>query len=232
YRLPGTFRGFLTLGYPGLYMFGASYALIYFAEQHISSALTSVLFAAYPLMIAFLSIWVLSHEKLRRVGWLGLALGLLGIVVISYDSLQTSSDIFLGTVLALAGTLAAAWGLVIHKRKFSGENVFVATSVQMTVGGVPLILAALVFERWSDFVISPISIGSIVYLTLLGTVVAFVGYYWLLKRITAVRASLIAFITPLVAIFIGVIFFSESLTVLVAIGAVMILSGILLVSRK
>ena len=100
YRLPNTLRGFLRLGYPGLYMFGASYALIYFAEQHISSALTSVLFAAYPLMIAFLSIWVLSHEKIRPAGWLGLALGFVGIVVISYDSLQTSSDIFLGTFSA------------------------------------------------------------------------------------------------------------------------------------
>ncbi len=232
YRLPNTLCGFLKLGYPGLYMFGASYALIYFAEQHISSALTSVLFAAYPLMIAFLSIWVLSHEKIRPAGWLGLALGFVGIVVISYDSLQTSPDIFLGTILALAGTLAAAWGLVIHKRKFSGENVFVSTSVQMTIGGVPLILAALIFERWSDFVISPTSVGSIIYLALLGTVVAFVGYYWLLQRITAVQASLIAFLTPLVAIFIGVVFFSESLTVLIGFGTVMILSGILLVSRK
>ena len=229
---PKTFKHFINLGYPGIYMYGACYALVYFAELYINSALTAVLFASFPLFVALFSIWILPGEKLSIPGWLGLFLGFLGIVVISFDSLQTSPGIFKGTVLALGSSLTAAYGMVLHKRKFSNENIFTATSVQMTLGGVPLILAAIIFERWSDLNLTAVSIGSILYLSVFGTVIAFLGYYWLLKRITAVQVSLIAFITPLVAIFIGVLFFSESLTVLILVGTLMILSGVMLVNRN
>jgi len=229
---PKSFKHFVRLGYPGLYMYGACYALVYFAELYINSALTAVLFASFPLFVALFSIWILPGEKLSTPGWLGLLLGFLGIVVISFDSLQTSSDIFKGTLLALGSSLTAAYGMVLHKQKFSKENIFTATSVQMTLGGVPLVFAAIIFEKWSDLNFSAVSIGSILYLSVFGTVIAFLGYYWLLKRITAVQVSLIAFITPIVAIFIGVLFFSESLTVLILIGTLMILSGIMLVNRN
>jgi drug/metabolite transporter (DMT)-like permease len=231
YPLPSGFAGFLKLGYPGIYMFGASYALVYFAEKYITSALTAVLFASFPIFVAFLSVWMLPSEKLSTRGWLGLVLGFAGIVVISYDSLQISRHIFLGTMLALGGSFAAAYGMLIHKKKFSQVNIFVATCVQMTIGGIPLVLAALAFEHPDRFTISYASVGSILYLAIMGTVVAFLGYYWLLKHIKAVQASLIAFITPLVAILIGVVFFTEALTVPIVIGTAMILSGILLVNR-
>ena len=145
--------------------------------------------------------------------------------------MQASGNIFLGTALGLAGSATAAYGVLIHRRDFSSENIFVATSVQMTLGGIPLLLGAFLFEKWSRFEISYASVGSILYLSIIGTVVAFLGYFWLLKRTTAIQVSLIAFITPVVAIIIGVLFFSESLGVPIFVGAAMILSGIALVNR-
>lgn len=122
--------------------------------------------------------------------------------------------------------------MVLHKKRFADKNIYVSVTVQMICGGVFLVLGALVFEHWSDFVVSTESIGSIIYLAVFGSVVAFLGYYWLLARTRAVTVSLIAFITPLVAIFIGVLFFSENLSLLIAFGTVLILSGILLVERR
>ncbi len=229
---PSTWQAAVRLAHPGIYMYCGSYALVYFAELHISSALTAVLFASFPLFVAILSLRMLKVERLPAGGWSGLILGFLGIVVISYDSLQSPGHVFLGTMLALGGAFSAAYGVLIHKRDFSSENIFVAVALQMTLGGIPLTFGALLFEDLSDFAVTAASVGSILYLATLGTVVTFVSYYWLLARLRVVVVSLIAFITPLVAIFIGAGLFGEELGLRTALGTAMILVGVLLVIRK
>ena len=106
----------IRLAHPGLYMYGISYGLIYLAEQYITSALTSVLFASFPLFVALLSLKILRTEHLSPATWLGLVAGFIGIVVISYDSLQVSGELFLVSLLALGGSATAAFGMLLHKR--------------------------------------------------------------------------------------------------------------------
>ena len=232
YVYPKSISRWLKLGYPGFYMYGVSYALIYFAEQYIDSSLTAVLFGSFPFWVAGLSYWLLKDERVGGIAWIGLLIGFGGVVVISYDQWQLSGQLFLGTMLALAGTFAAAYGMVLHKRLFVNENIVVSTSVQMSVGGVPLLLGAVIFERFGDFTFTFQSVGSIVYLALFATVFTFLSYYWLMRKTTAVVVSLIAFVTPVVAIAIGVPFFGEKMTLLTVVGSILILSGIVLVVRK
>lgn len=229
---PRQIRTIVRLGYPGVYMYGCSYAFVYLAEQHISSALTAVLFGSFPFFVAFLS-WVRYRaERLIPAAWVGLAVGLAGVVLISYDSLRVSGDLLLGTVLAVGGAFAAAYGVVIHKRYHAGRDIVVAAHIQMIFGGVLLILASLLFENIGDFSPTLATVGSIVYLAVIGTVVAFLAYYWLLARIRAVSLSLIAFVSPLVAILLGVVVAGETLSPVIVVGTLFILSGIILVVRK
>jgi drug/metabolite transporter (DMT)-like permease len=231
YRLPDGFGPKLRLAYPGLYIYTGCYALVYLAEQYISSALTAVLFASFPLFVAFLSIWMLQAECLNSAGWFGLGLGFVGVVVISYDSFQSSPYLFTGTLMALGGSFSAAYGILIQKKHFSRENVLVATFVQMALGLLPLVALSFVFNQWNAFAVTAASVGSILYLAILGTVIAFVGYYWLLSHTEAVTVSLIAFITPVIAILIGILF-GESLAIRTIVGTVMILAGVVLVMRR
>lgn len=231
YAYPARLKDWLHLAFPGLWMYGISYALIYFAEQYISSALTAVLFGSFPFWVAGLSYFRLKDERLPAVGWLGILIGFTGVILISYDQLQISGDLFLGTMLALGGCYAAAHGVVIHKKRFVHDNIVVSASVQMLLGGILLVSAALIFESLGDFSVSWETLGSIAYLALFGTVFAFLSYYWLLRRMNAVTLSLIAFVTPIVAIAIG-IFAGEEITLTILIGTALILSGILLVVRK
>lgn len=225
---PNTLRAWLRIGYPGIWMYGANYALIYFAQVYISSSLTAVLFASFPFWVAALSTFRLNEHRVSALGWVGIAFGFCGVVLISYDQLKSSEDLFLGTILALVATFSAAHGLIIHKKYHSKVNIVVSASIQMLCGGVLVLIAAVIFEDWADFHISPASVGSILYLAFMGTIVAFLSYYWLLARMTAVSASLIAFITPVVAIFIGVLFFGETLSIPIIIGTTLILSGVAL----
>ena len=232
YEYPRGWKSIARLGYPGIYMYGASYSLVYFAEQHIDSALAAVLFAVYPFFVAVLSWLRFRTEKLGALAWAGMVASFLGVVIISFNSMQLSGSILLGTVLAIAAPFAAAWGIVIHKQYHSEQNIVVAATVQMLFGGTLVVIGAILFESVADFKISVASVGSIVYLAIFGTIVTFLGYYWLLKRIRLTTASLIAFVTPLVAMFIGIGFGGELFSTLTAVGSVLILCGVLLAVKK
>ena len=232
YRFPTTnFRGLLKLAYPGLYIYGGSYIFVYLGELYISSSLTSVLYSSFPFFVAILSTLVFKTEKLSRISWLGLILGFLGIITIFYDSLQFSGNLLIGCSLVLLSAFVASYGVIIHKKKFSFENIYISIALQMSFGLIPMILGALLFENLSDFNFTYKSVGAIIYLSLFGSVIAFLGYYWLLRHITAVKISQMEFITPIVAIFIGVGFFGETLPTRTWIGSGIILVGVYLVIK-
>lgn len=230
--LPTSFGRSLRLAYPGLFIYGVSYMLIYLAEVYIDSALTSILFASFPLFVAVLSVWMLKTERLSGLGWCGIGLGISGVVVIAFDSFRTSGELFAGVSMALGASLAAAYGILLHKRLAAEEDMVTVAGLQMAFGAIPIVVVAAVFEELTALRITPEAAGSILYLAVFGTVIAFLGYYWLLARIRVVAVSLIGFITPLIAIFIGVGLFGESLSSETIWGTGLILSGIVLVLRK
>ena len=102
----------------------------------------------------------------------------------------------------------------------------------MAVGALITIPAALIFEPLSAFHITIRSVSALLYLTIFGSVVAFSGYYWLIKRITALSISLIAFITPVLAVLLGYLFLSEIFSAFTAVGGLLILGGMILVLKK
>lgn len=229
---PVGWRNVFRLGHPGIYMYGFSYACVYFGETYINSATAAVLFGSFPFFVALLSNLMLKHERIHPATWFGLILGFLGVVLISYDSLQTSEHLFWGSLLTIVASFASAYGLIIHKRNCANANIYVAATVQMAAGGLLLLPAALIFERLTDFAVTTASVGSILYLSILGSVVAFLGYYWLLTHSRAVTVSMIAFVTPLVAILIGELVAHETLSLFIYLGAAMILGGMMLVVKK
>lgn len=229
---PTQLRGWLTLAHPGVYMYGMSYALVYFGEQRIDSALAAVLFGSYPLFVAMLSSFYLKKEPIRGLAWIGLAAGFAGVILISYESLNLSHSEFLGSMLTLLGSFASAAGLILHKRTCAHNDIYTAAAVQMGAGAALLLLGAILTEDISQFVVSSQSLGSILYLAVLGSVVAFLGYYWLLTHTRAVAVSMVAFVTPVIAIMVGIFLFHETLSLLIFGGAAMILAGIVLVVRE
>ena len=209
---------------------GRATALSILPSFIISSALTAVLFASYPFFVAIISNLKYGEEKLPLSGWLGMVVGFSGVILISADSLQTSPSLFLGTILALIAPFVAAYGILVHKHKHGDADLVVSITVQMIFGGIFLVAGALIFDSWPDLNLSIPAIGSIIYLALFGTVITFLGYYWLLRRVRIVTISMIAFITPLVAISIGLLFAGEAMTWPIAVGIGLILTGVLVVS--
>jgi drug/metabolite transporter (DMT)-like permease len=100
------------------------------------------------------------------------------------------------------------------------------TFVGMTMGTVSLLSLAAAFERDRPVVLTVSGAGSILYLAVFGSVVAFVTYYWLLKRVQAVYLSLSSFINPIIAVILGAAILGERLDRSVLAGAALVLVGI------
>ena len=98
--------------------------------------------------------------------------------------------------------------------------------VPMVISAVGFILLGIFFEDFSANKFDMAGVGSVVYLGVFGSIVAFTSYYWLLKRVSVLMMSLVAFITPILALVLGWVFYNESLTTTHLLGSVLVLTGL------
>jgi drug/metabolite transporter (DMT)-like permease len=218
----------------GLFAFSASYTIVYWAEQHIPSGLTALLFATYPLFVA-----VLAHAFLpgERLGWspaVGILLGFAGVGVIFSDDLELlgGANVREVALVLLVSPLVSALATVAVKRWGAGIHPLSLTAVPMLMTAGVVGTLAFAFERHARVVFDLRSVGAIVYLAVFGSAVTFTVYYWMLARARATQVALIAYTIPIVAVAVGALLFHEPIRPRVVLGGVLVLVGVAIVSRR
>lgn len=213
----------------GFLQFFFNYGLLFWGEQHISSGLAAVLQATIPAFGLILA-RIYVGESITGLKIVSILLGLLGISVIFREQLTLNGQMaFLGSLAVVVGAFGASYASVLTKAK--GQKLHPASMVfgQMLVGHIPLWLVGLSFEgnplafhwTWNAAI-------CVLYLAIMGSIVAFWLYYWLLTKIDVTRAMMIAFVTPLVAVIIGA-FFGEKLGLQTLFGGLLILLSVFLI---
>jgi len=232
-KLPRGHTEWAVVAFYGIVLFGADYGLIYWGEKNgVASGLSAVLFATFPFQTAIAAHALLKLERLSAQKLIGIALGFAGIAFIFRAQLAASAALFFPMLaIVLAATCAAAASVAV-KRWGHDMDAVSLNAFSMGTGALTLAAASLlVGETWA--VPSwPTGILAIAYLSIAGSVVAFVAYLWLLKRIEATSLSYIAFVNPIVAVLLGFMVHNERLDVLVLAGAGMTLAGIWLATSK
>jgi drug/metabolite transporter (DMT)-like permease len=212
----------------GVLSFAIPFALAYWGQQFIPSGLGSILFCAFPLWVAVFSHFMLVNERLDFFKAVGTLLGFVGILIIfSPDLSMPDSSEIPGMAAILLGATMQAYALVVTKKHGHDISPITMTFVGMVIGAAILLLLGFFFESASSIVWTGEAIGSILYLALIGSVLTFVSYYWLLKRIDAVYLSLTSFINPIIAVILGALLLDERLASTVLAGAMLVLTGIL-----
>ena len=213
----------------GLLQFSFNYGLLFWGEQHISSGLAAVLQATIPAFGLILA-RIYVGEKITGLKIISIALGLLGVTVIFYEQLSLNGTLaLLGSLAVVVGAFGASYASVLTKAKLHGLNPATIVFVQMLIGHLPLWIIGLYKEgnplnfHWTNQ-----AIICVVYLAIMGSIVAFWLYYWLLSKIDVTKAMMIAFVTPLVAIFIGS-FYGEHLNFQALLGGILILTSVFLI---
>ncbi len=217
----------------GFLSFVIPFGLVYWAEQFVPSGLASVLFGVYPFFVALFSFFRLPDESIGNIKIVGMSLGFIGIVVIFSDSFTADlSKLFIGMVAVALSGIIQAWIAVTIKKSGKHLNPLSMNLVPMLIAGIVGLFIGLMLEDLSKIKIDNVAIISVLYLALFGSVVTFTSFYWLMKRINVVLLSLIAFITPIVALILGWIFYNESLTTQHLIGSILVLAGLLLANLE
>jgi putative membrane protein PagO len=208
--------------------FSIPYGLVYWGEQFIPSGLASVLFTVYPFAVALFSQLFLPSEKMTPWKTAGIVVGFLGILIIFSNDLRTSnSNALWGMGAVVLSAVLQAYSVILIKKFGHTVNPMVTTFVPILYSAFVLFAASVFFENYAQVHFTASTVLSIFYLGIFGTVVTFVSYFWLLKRVEAVILSLTSFITPVIAVILGVIVLSEELSSRVLVGAVIVLAGIL-----
>ncbi|HEX9724122.1 MAG TPA: EamA family transporter [Vicinamibacteria bacterium] len=212
----------------GILSFIIAYGVVYWSEQWIPSGLAAVLFATYPLFVAIVGHFGLPNEAVSPRELVGIAVGFGGVgVIFSEDVTLGGPEVYLAALVMLISPLAAAFGTVAVKRWGSGIHPFSLAGGPMAVASGVMGMLAVWLERTRTFVWNFESIGSILYLAICGSAVAFFLYYWLLSILPAKRLALTAYIIPLVAVLVGMLR-GESFHSQVLVGGALVVTGVAL----
>lgn len=209
--------------------------LVVWSEQRIPSGMAALLVGTVPCFMVVID-W-LRPGGLRPSGRVvaGLALGLLGLVwLVGPDSVMGGgrADLLGAGALVLA-SLSWAIGSIYSRHAPMPASPFLGTAMQMLAASVALFaVSAALGEPW-HFDVSAVSLRSLfgfVYLVVLGSIVAFSAYIWLLRVSTPARVSTYAYVNPVVAVLLGWALAGEALTARMLIAAAVIVSGVALIT--
>jgi drug/metabolite transporter (DMT)-like permease len=231
YRLPRSKADWLMLAGTGVLAFTVNYGLIFWGEQYISSGLAALLQATIPAFGLLFAHLHLPAERMTLPKVLGVVLGVVGVGVIFSNQLSVAGPRALAGCVALVVSAAgAAYSNVLVKAHGGKFEPTIIAATQMTFGLVPILLLGLTLEgnplhfRWTTS-----AIVSLLYLAIVGTVIAFILYYWLVQHMAVTKSMLIALVTPVTAVILGMIVLGEQLDWRTIAGGILILSGIALV---
>jgi len=199
---------------------------VYWAAQFIPTGWISVIFGLSPLFTALMAQLWLDGEKLTRPRLFGMLTGLAGLAMIFASSFSLHHQAVLG-VIAMLASVSIHSGSAVWIKRIKPE----IPAIVMTSGGL-LFAAPLFLLTWiatgadipEEF--STRTLGAIAYLALLGSVLGFALYYYVLSQVEATKVALITLITPLVALGLGHLFNSEPMTLNIVAGSLLILSGL------
>ncbi|UFU00653.1 EamA family transporter [Radiobacillus kanasensis] len=212
-----------------------TFSSLYWAEQYVSSGMASILSATGPMMIMCMQFFIL-REVLSKRSWYGILIGFLGVISLLSSSFTIHANwmILFGSLVILIGELFYAGGALYSKtvsRKWQNISPIALNAVQMIHGGLLLFLLSALTERTGvKSVLSIDTLLPLLYLTVVGSMVGHSLFYWLVSKTDPVFPSTWLYISPIIAVVIGAIFNGETITVWMAIGILMIISGTITVN--
>ena len=207
--------------------------LITWGEQSIDSALAAILNGTVPLMVIMLAPIFLPDEHITVSRLVGLAVGFVGVLVLFVPDLGVvHGDSLLGWIALLASAVAYAIGNVYAKRHVTGLRPMIPALFQVGFAFPITTVLALVFEGPIGRVpVTPAALFAVVWLGILGSGIAYLIYFRLLRDWGATRISLVAYLLPVFGIALGT-FIGEPITANRILGTLLIIGGVALVNSR
>jgi drug/metabolite transporter (DMT)-like permease len=200
-------------------------AVLFVAEKSVPTGLASLIIASVPLWVVLLRL--LGRERLPWPALAAVGIGFAGVAILAHPS---GGATYWGIALCLLSAVMWATGSVLSARLTMPEDPFAATAYEMLAGGLLLLPISLFTVH--GFSPSTTSILGWIYLVTFGSIIGYTSYTWLLQNAPLGLVSTYAYVNPVVAIGLGVLFRDEQLTWILLIGAAIVVAAVALVVRQ
>jgi len=218
----------LMLAVTGVLSFSLNYGLLFWGEQYISSGLAALLQATIPAFGLVIAHFYLPGEQMTPVKIFGVVIGVAGVGVVFSNQLSVAGPRALAGCAALVlGSACAAAANVMVKKHGKNLDPAMLAGGQMFFGLIPLLLIGVPLEgNPLNFHWTGMAFVALFYLAIVGSVMAFLLYYWLVQHMDVTKTMLVALVTPVIAVTLGVLVLHEELNWRTFAGGAMIMSGI------
>lgn len=200
---------------------------VYLAARYVPSGLISVLFGLAPILSALFSRILFRSEHFPLYRWLACALALAGLAVIFMDDVALGPGSLPGILLLLLGvSLFSLSGVLVKQQRAQLDPL--AQTVGALILSIPCYLVTwlLIGGEWQPLDPASRSFWSIIYLALIGSLLGFGCYYFVLKHLSASTVALVTLITPVFALFLGHLLNDEPLSEQLYLGSALVLAGL------
>lgn len=231
YILPSAVTGFMLL-------FVGNGAVIW-AEQYIPSVIVAIMVSSSPIWFVLFdrSKWSINFNTPSTI--IGLLIGFAGVILLFWN--QLSGGLSGGgdqhrlpaILLLLLASMSWSAGSLYSKYNSKGGSAAISTGWQMLFGGLAFLPGSVILQEWTTISWSAVSFeawSSLVYLILMGSIAAFSAYVWLLQVRPATQVSTYAYVNPVIAVLLGVLFANESVSAIQIAGLAIILGSVLLIN--
>ncbi len=231
FPLPRLLADYGFLAFTGILTFAVNYGLLFWGELHVSSGLAAILQATIPTFGLVFAHFMLPSEPMRWQRVAGALLALAGVALICVKLLDFHRfRAFWGGVAIVFGAGTVAYTNVLIKARPGRFAPAVMAAWQMLFALAPL----LVLGYWAEgnplhFHWTRVAVACLLYLALVGSVLAFLLFYWLLNRVAVTNLLTISLITPPLAVALGWLVAGETLTLWALSGAALVLLGVALI---
>jgi drug/metabolite transporter (DMT)-like permease len=213
-------------------LFVAGSGLLMAANETVPSGVCAVLAATTPLWLGLFDMLWPGGDRLNVRGWLGLVIGLSGVLLLLVPKLTSPEDFVnnIGVVLMLGSAASWACGSLVLRHVRLHTSHLTTASYQMIFGGIGMTLVGCFIgesSRWPEH-LSLRTIQAFLYLLVFGSLVGFVAFNWLLSHVAAAKVGTYAYVNPIIAVFVGSAA-GEELSGWLAAGVCVILFGVFLV---
>jgi len=234
-KMKFTVEQHMRIGLQALFIFSTNYIFIYHSSQHLSSGLVSIVFSVLTFFNIFNARLFLQQKISGEVVFASL-LGFIGIILVFSEELKNvnaSKEIIIGAGLALVASYSASLGNIISANNQKRNlPILQSTAIGMLYGGVWTLVLSLFMGVSLTFSTTSAYLGSLLFLSLVASILAFLSYLTLLSKIGPSRAGYCTLAFPIIAVTLSIFFENYKLDITDIVGFVLVLSGNYIVMFK
>jgi len=209
---------------------------VLWGEKYVASGLASLIVALVPIWVVILEAWVFRAGRMTAKGLFGLAIGIVGLLVLLWPRITAGTHLgrleLLGSAILAGASFFWALGSIFPHRFNLSVDVFVSAAWQMTLGGLVNTVIALIFGQFQKTHWTVPALTGIGYLVVFGSWAGYSAYIYLLEHVPTPKVATYAYVNPIVAVFLGWVILREQVDAFMLVGTVIIIASVWLVNTS